>query len=189
VPSAVVHGVVPLLLLLAIRRFDARKVWVLWPLTFAPDLDYLVGLHRAALTNVFVLVPFVVGMAWAWRTGRRGAFEWWLIAFVYLASHLVMDTFPGATVPLWPLSDYTVCYTANIVIHTPDNSNIWALGPCSHAGLPQVATDYLWLDDSDSAMLAFLVPAALVASAWAMWRGRRERSALVTRPADPETLK
>lgn len=190
-PSAVIHGVVPLLLLLALHR-DARKVWALWPLTFVPDLDYLVGLHRAAFTNVFVLVPFAIGMAWTWRKGQRSAFPWWLIAFVYLASHLVMDTFTGGTVPLWPLSTYTLCYTANVVIHTPDNSVQVLFDSCSHAGVPRVIEYYFWLDDQDAAILAFLVPAALLASArsfLSLRRERRGRDGVVARPGGSETLK
>jgi hypothetical protein len=177
VPSAVVHGVVPLLFLLALRRVDARKIWALWPLTFAPDLDYFVGLHRAALTNVFVLLPIVAAWAYARRSGRRELQEWTLVAFAYLASHLVMDTFTGGTVPLYPLSDYTVCYYAGIVIHTTDNSFALEAGPCSHAGIPQVSEFYPWLSDADTAMLAFLLPAGLLVGAWNLRRYLKERRA------------
>lgn len=186
-PSAVVHGVVPLLFLLALRR-DTRKVWALWPLTFVPDLDYLVGLHRAALTNVFVLLPFVLGMVWTHREGKRAAFEWWFVAFVYLGSHVIMDTFTGGVTPLWPLSTYTVCYYADVLVHTTDNSYALDYGPCSHAGLGQVAEYYPWLSDTDTAMLAFLVPAAILASAWSFWQGRREGQR-VAGAGSSETLK
>lgn len=175
VPSAVVHGVVPLLFLLALRR-DARKVWVLWPLTFAPDLDYLFELHRAALTNVFVLLPIIIAMVWTWREGKRNAFEWWLVAFVYITSHMLMDMFTGGIVPLWPLSDYTVCYYANVLVHTTDNSYSLDYGACSHEGIPQVIEYYPWLSDPDAAMLAFLLPAALVVATYWYWRGRRAKA-------------
>jgi hypothetical protein len=170
-----VHGVVPLLFLLALRRLDARKVWILWPLTFAPDLDYFVGLHRAALTNVFVLLPIVAVWALARRRGRAEPQEWMLVAFVYLASHLVMDTFTGGTVPLYPVSDYTVCYYAQVLVHTTDNSYAFDAGPCSHEGIPQVSEYYPWLSDADTATLAFLLPAGLLVGAWNLRNYLKER--------------
>jgi hypothetical protein len=172
-----VHGAVPLLFLLAIRKLDARKVWILWPLTFVPDLDYFVGLHRAALTNVFVLVPFAVVLAIAWRCGGRGLAEWMIVALVYLGSHLVMDALAGGVVPLYPLSDYTVCYYANIVVNTTTNAYSPAVGACGHAGIPQVAANYVWLSDTDAAMLAFLVPAGLAVAGWQLYRLLQDREA------------
>lgn len=171
-PSAVIHGAVPLLFLLAVRPLDARKVWILWPLTFLPDLDYFLGFHRATFTNLFVLLPWIALFVWDWRAGRRARAQWWLIAFAYLASHLVMDMLTGGIVPFYPFSDYTVCYYANILVHTTDNSLAPDLGACSHGGIPQVIEYYPWLTDNDAAMLAFLVPAALLVAGWQLWRRR-----------------
>ncbi|MEA3202108.1 MAG: LexA-binding, inner rane-associated putative hydrolase [Thermoplasmata archaeon] len=176
-PSAVVHGAVPLLFLLALRRLDARKVWILWPLTFLPDLDYFLGFHRATFTNVFVLVPFVALLVWDWRAGRRDRAQWWGIALVYLASHLVMDMMTGGVVPFYPVSDYTVCYYANVLVYTQTNTLAPDYGVCSHGGIPQVTPVYGWLTDNDAAMVAFLVPAALAVAGWQLWRARKAAKA------------
>jgi hypothetical protein len=171
-----VHALLPLLPLLAIRRLDARKVWVLWPLTFAPDLDYFVHLHRAALTNVFVLLPFAAVLAWALRKGDAPLVEWMGIALVYLAAHYVMDTFTGGIVPFFPLSDYTICYYADVDVNTTTNALTFPHGPCSHAGIPQVAPVYPFLSDTDAAMLALIVPFGLVMGAVSLRRLARERA-------------
>jgi hypothetical protein len=174
VPSAVVHGALPLLFLLATRRLDARKVWILWPLTFLPDLDYFFGLHRAALTNVFVLLSFVAALAYAWRARKPDLMQWMVVALVYLVSHFLMDMMTGGIVPLYPLSDYTVCYYYNIDIVTATNTPYFDYGPCSHDGIPTVAARYPWLSDTDAAILAFLLPFGLGMGAWSAWRMRRD---------------
>lgn len=168
-----VHAILPLLPLLAVRRLDARKVWVLWPLTLLPDLDYFVHLHRAALTNVFVLLPLVVLLAYAWRKKDHALAEWMGIALVYLASHYVMDTFTGGIVPFYPISSYTICYYADLMVHTPDNSLYWDYGPCGHPGIPQVAVDYPFLSDTDTAMAALMIPFGLVMGVLS-WRRLRQ---------------
>ena len=169
------HGVVPLLFLLALRRVDARKAWVLWPLTVLPDLDYFLGLHRAAFTNVFVLLPLVGAWLYARRAGRPELAEWTLVGLVYLLSHFVMDTMTGGIVPLYPLSDYTVCYYADVLVHTTDNSYALDAGPCSHAGIPQVAEYYPWLSVTDTAILAFVLPGGLLVAGWHLRRYLREK--------------
>jgi membrane-bound metal-dependent hydrolase YbcI (DUF457 family) len=165
VPSAAIHGAIPLLLLLAVRKLDARKIWILWPLTFLPDLDYFFGFHRATLTNVFALLPFALALGWLLlRPGKRNwnAAEWFLIALVYLASHVIMDAFTGGVVLFYPLSQYTYCFDAEIDVVTATNTPSFIFGPCSHEGIPQVTPLYPWLTNNDAAILAFLVPAGLL---------------------------
>lgn len=173
--SLTIHATIPLLFLLATRKVDARKVWILWPLTLLYDLDYFIGIHRTG-TNVFTLVPFVAVLAWAWRTKRWELREWMAIALVYLASHLVMDTFTGGTVLFYPVSTHTFCYWVEILVHTPTNTMFPSVEDCSHPGVPTVSEVYPWLSGIDSATLAFVLPAGLVMAVWhgwAYWRGRR----------------
>ena len=126
--------------------------------------------------NVFTLLPFLAVLAWAWRSGRRGLAEWMAVALVYLASHIVMDTFTGGTVLFYPASTHTVCYWVQILVHTPTNTVYPSVEDCSHPGPPVVSEVYPWLSGTDAAMLAFLLPAALAMAAWNAWRlwgGRR----------------
>lgn len=181
-PSFVVHALLPLLPLLAIRQLDARKVWILWPLAFAPDLDYFVHLHRAALTNVFVLLPFFVVLVYALRKKDRALSEWMGIALVFLVAHYVMDTFTGGIVPFYPISSYTVCYYADLLVHTADNSLYWDYGPCGHPGIPTVAVDYPFLTDTDTAMAALMIPFGLIMGALGLRRLLRERAAKTPPP-------
>lgn len=185
-PSFVVHGLIPLLVLLAIRRLDARKVWILWPLTFVPDLDYFVafGLHRAATGNVFILLPFLAGLAYSYQKQRPELRQWMAIAIAYLASHLVMDVFTGGSVLLWPLTDYTYCYYATILVTTATNTPYLDLGACSREGIPQVAEVYPWLGYTDSAILSFVLPVALLMAALQLRAHLRQRRAS---PAEPTT--
>lgn len=134
------------------------------------------GIHRTA-TNVFTLLPFLGVLAWSWRAERRGLAEWSLIALVYLTSHLAMDTFNGGTVLFYPLSDRTVCYFVQIMVHTPTNTLYPTIEDCSHPGVPGVMVDYPWLSGADAAMLAFVLPAGLAVAAWQGWRLWRARTA------------
>lgn len=169
----------PLLVLLSIRRLDARKVWVLWPLTFLPDLDYFVSdIHRALTGNVFMLLPFVAVLAYAMRRGHRRPelAEWMVIALGYLVSHLVMDVFTGGSVLFWPLTDYNVCYLLYINVRTATNTLEPHFDVCSAPGIPQVAEVYPWLSVPEGAMLAFVVPLGLAFGIVNLVRYLRERS-------------
>lgn len=182
--SLAIHSVVPLLFLLALRPLDARKVWILWPLTILYDLDYFLGIHRTA-TNVWTLLPFVAVLAWAWRKGRWSLMQWMIVALVYLASHLVMDTFTGGTVLLYPLSDRTFCYYAEILVRTSDNTMYPSIEDCSHPGVPTVAPVYPWLSGLDTAMLMFVLPAGLAVAAIHLWRMVRRGTATPDTPPGP----
>lgn len=181
-PSAVIHAILPLLVLLAIPALDRRKVWILWPLTLAPDLDYFFGFHRATLGNVFILLPFLLVLAWSLRPKARdwNRVEWMGIAIVYLGTHLLMDTFTGGTVLFYPFTDYTYCFVAAIDVVTATNTPIYYFEPCSREGIPTVSPVYPWLSVTEGAMLAFLLPAALVCSAYSLWQ--RRRTARAERP-------
>lgn len=161
-PGLVIHAVVPPLVMLAMRRyFDPRIVILLWPMTILPDLDYFVGVHRATTMNVFFLAGVLLvthGLARAFD--RPKAWLWTGTAAAYLASHVVMDTFTGGVVPLYPLSDYTVCWFWYIEAVTATNDVTVYFEPCSHAGAPVVSRVYPVLQTDQAAMLAF------VAFAW-----------------------
>lgn len=168
-PSFLVHSIIPLFPLLAVRRLDARKVWMLWPLAHIPDLDYFLGYHRATLTSLFILVPGFLLAFYGWRNEhRRSLLAWGLIANAYLASHIVMDTFTGGTVPLYPFSTWTACYYATIRVVTATNTPYLSWGDCSRPGIPQVTDVYTWLDYDESAMLAVLTLWGIVVGARAL---------------------
>lgn len=172
-PTFVMQSVIPLLFMLSIPWFDRRKVLLAWPLTHLPDFDYAIGYHRATGHNVFLLLPFVVVGAWAWRSAKPALAHWMIVASVYLASHLLMDIFAGGVTLLYPVSVHTTCYFAEIKVVTATNTPFLDAGRCSFEGVPTVATVYTWLPATESAMLAFLVPSTLAYLGWRAWRRRR----------------
>jgi len=123
---------------------------------------------------VFVLIPFLALLAWDLRRKRKDRAQWWIVALVYLGSHQAMDMLTGGIVPFYPVSDYTLCYYAGINVVTRTNTLYPDYGACSHEGIPQVVEVYPWLGEADTAMLAFLLPAALGVAAWQLWRLRKE---------------
>lgn len=179
--SFLMHALIPLLFLLAWRHLDARKVLWLWPLTILPDLDYFVGLHRAALLNAFILLPPLLGLALDKR--RR---EWWLIALAYLVSHLTMDVFDGGVALWYPISTFTVCYDAGVNVVTDTNTilpyweschyggeqgGIIGEGPIA-SGTPPVRELYAWMVPEEVGILVFLLPATALL-AWTRLREPR----------------
>jgi hypothetical protein len=56
------------------------------------------------------------------------------------------------------------------MVHTPDNSHYVEGGPCGHAGIPQVAVDYPFVSDTDTAMAVLMIPFALVMGALSLRR-------------------
>lgn len=177
-PTFVLQSVIPLLFLLAIPRIDRRKVLLAWPLTHAPDLDYLnaLGPHRASGHNVFILLPFLAVLVWSlWGASpRRPALAQWMgIALVYLTSHIVMDVFAGGVTLFYPVSTFTACYYGYVDVQTATDTPLIDFGQCSFDGIPTVAETYPWLWTIETAFLAFLIPAALAVVAYRVWRARR----------------
>lgn len=183
-PTFVLQSVIPLLFLLALPGLDRRKVLLAWPLTHAPDIDYLLVPHRAVAHNVFILLPFLAVLAWSLRPETRSParVEWMVVCLTYLASHIVMDVFAGGVTLLYPLSVHTTCYYGYVDVLTATNTPIIDFGRCSFEGVPTVATTYPWLWGIETAFLAFLVPAALLAWGVAWWRARRAGAAARGRP-------
>ena len=172
-PTFVLQSVIPLLFMLAMPWLDRRRVLLAWPITHLPDIDYLLPPHRALAHNLFIVLPFVAVGLWAWRNARPTLAQWMLIASVYLLSHIVMDVFAGGVTLLYPLSVHTTCYYAEIKVVTATNTPYLDAGRCSFTGVPTVAEVYTWLPYTESALLAFLVPAALAVLAWRLWKRRR----------------
>lgn len=150
-----------------------------WPLTHLPDIDYALGLHRATTHNVWLLLPFLVVLAWSLRpSDRRPALaEWMAIGLTYVGSHLVMDVFAGGVTLFHPLSRFTLCLDWNIEIVTATNEPRFHFESCSFEGIPQVAEVYPWLPWNEAALLAFLVPATLAVLGWRLVVRRRLRRA------------
>lgn len=167
------QSVVPLLFLLSMPWLDRRLVLILWPLTHLPDIDYLLIPHRALAHNVWILLPFLGVGIWAWRKGRVELTQAMIIGSIYVASHIVMDIFAGGVTLLYPLSNYTTCYYAEIKVVTATNTPFLDAGRCSFDGIPTVATIYTWLPSTEAALLAFLIPATLAVLAWRAWWRRR----------------
>lgn len=172
-PTFVLQSVVPLMFMLSMPWLDRRKVLIAWPFTHLPDIDYVLEPHRAAGHNLFILLPFILVGAWAWRSGRRELAEYMGIAALYIASHLVMDIFAGGVTLLYPLSAHTTCYYATIRVVTATNTPFLDAGRCSFEGVPTVAEVYTWLPSTEAALLVFLVPATLAVLAWRLARQAR----------------
>lgn len=183
-PSFVVTATIPLLVMLAVQRLSWRRVVALLPVVFLPDLDYFVGVHRAGLHNLFVLVP---AAAWVWYHVDRGGgwdrAEWGVIAGGYLASHLVMDAFVGGISPLWPVADWAVFLWVAIEVNTRTNELDVIFEPGTLPGAPETSATFLWLSPTDVAILVVLAAAGLLT--WVAYR-RRTSSGRDQGPGGPD---
>lgn len=177
-PTFVLQSVIPLMFLLAIPGLDRRKILLAWPLTHAPDIDYVWGHHRATLHNVWVVLPFVALLLWGTLRAPRNAplAQWGAIGGVYVGSHVLMDVWAGGSTLFYPLSLHTYCYYGYVDVKTATNTPIIDFGECSFEGVPTVAETYPWLWGIETAFLAFLIPATLAALAWRWWTRRRAPS-------------
>jgi len=100
-PDWPIHLIVPLLALLMVSRKEHQKyVLLLLPLAVAPDLDTFMTQHRALLHNMFLPLILLLS-AWVMKE-KRTIF---IIAAVYLASHVFMDMFGGGVVIFYPFYD------------------------------------------------------------------------------------
>jgi hypothetical protein len=119
-PDPITHLIVATSLLWLFWDKKYRNyVLLLSPLAVLPDIDhFLPPYHRLLLHNVFILVP-VISLAFyaRFRAKNDVLYNVALIATFFLLSHLLLDLFTGAGVPLfYPLSAATVGFTYELVI-------------------------------------------------------------------------
>ncbi|HVL86547.1 MAG TPA: metal-dependent hydrolase [Candidatus Thermoplasmatota archaeon] len=170
-PTAVVHLIVPPLALLSTGAFRPRLVLAMCLLGLLPDLDFFVGVHRASLHNVFLLLPFLaVGLLW-WRDANPQRAFWGeanLLAFAFLGSHILMDVFVGGVVPFWPVSNVTFRFDVRVLVDTATLEIESIFRPATQEGAPVTSPIYEWLDGTEFSIVALTV----VVVAAVLLRGR-----------------
>ncbi len=155
-PSFIVHGLIPLLLLLALRLTSVRVALLMLPFTWLADLDYWFGFHRATTSNIFWLLPFL--LAWyLWREHRPTWAPYAAVASYYLASHMILDIFAGGVVLFWPLWDQTFFWQILVLVNTQTGETDVVNDPGSFEGVPEVAEVFAWISPFEAAMLALTV--------------------------------
>ncbi|MDX1611553.1 MAG: hypothetical protein R3185_04230 [Candidatus Thermoplasmatota archaeon] len=152
-PSFIVHGLLPPLLLLALRLAPPRAVLWMLPFTWLPDIDYFFGVHRAWTGNLFILLP-TLALWWYWREERPDWSAYPAVATFYLGSHLLMDTFTGGTVLFWPIWDQTFFWEFQVFIDTETNRPVPVSEIGSHEGAPTVSRFFRWISTFETAMVA-----------------------------------
>ena len=119
-PDPITHLIVATSLLWLFWDKKYRNyVLLMAPLAVLPDVDHLLPpFHRLLLHNVFILVP-TIGLALyaRFRAKNDVLFNVALIATFFLLSHLLLDLFTGAGVPLYyPFSATTFGFTYELII-------------------------------------------------------------------------
>lgn len=165
-PSFIVHGLIPLLLLLAFRLVPVRAALWMLPFTWLPDLDFWIGVHRATTSNVFILIPGLIAL-YRWRQTRPDWVPYAGAATFYLASHLVMDVFAGGVVLFWPIWDQTFFWHILVQINTQTGEPDITADPGTFEGAPQVVEVFTWISPFEAAMLALTL---LVTAGYLGWR-------------------
>ncbi len=100
-PNWAIHLIVPLLALLIVgRKEDYGYILLLLPLAVIPDIDTFLAQHRALLHNAFIPL-LLIFFGWIFKE-KRTIF---IIAAVYIASHVFMDMFDRGVVLLYPFYD------------------------------------------------------------------------------------
>ena len=119
-PDPITHIIVAFSLLWLFWDKKYRNyVLLLFPLAVLPDLDhFLPPYHRLLLHNVLILVPFICLALYArFRAKNDVLYNVALIASCFLLSHLLLDLFTGAGVPLfYPFIGTTFGFTYELIV-------------------------------------------------------------------------
>jgi hypothetical protein len=119
-PDPITHLIVATSLLWLFWDKKYRNyILLLSPLAVLPDIDHLLPpFHRLLLHNVFILVPTISLALYArFRAKNEVLYNVALIATFFLLSHLLLDLFTGAGVPLfYPVSATTFGFTYELII-------------------------------------------------------------------------
>lgn len=170
-PSFIVHGLIPPLVLLAVHVVPRRVALTTAPLTFLADLDHFVGIPRA--TGHSLLIVAVAAVAWyGWREVRPRASLYAGAATYYLASHVVMDTFSGGVVAFWPFWNRTFLVDCRVLVETETKRLMPRCNPETYGGTPTIVDVYTWISPFEVAMVAWTALALGAVAAIRWWRVR-----------------
>ena len=133
-PDWPIHLIVPLLALLIVsKKEDHKYILLLLPLAVVPDFDTFLTQHRALLHNIFIPSFFLLfGLL---LKEKRSIF---IIASVYLASHVFMDIFDGGTVLFYPFYNQMAFIDASLGMNKT-NELLWTF----NYGFKQYGTGWM----------------------------------------------
>jgi membrane-bound metal-dependent hydrolase YbcI (DUF457 family) len=164
-PDWPVHLIVPLLALLIVSRKENLKyVFLLLPLALLPDFDSFAVLHRALLHNMFI--PLILGLCGLASKKYRTIF---IIASVYIASHVLLDMFDGGVVLFYPVYNGMAFVDASLKM-SQTNNMLWAF---DYGFKPYDAgwkTAYGYISDSTGTGAMVFVLTACVCVAYRRWQ-------------------
>lgn len=172
-PSLVVHLLIPLLVLLALRLAPPKVALLMLPFALFPDLDHWVGVPRATLHNLFI--PLLATALWyRWRHTHVQRAKHAAVAAYYLASAVLMDMFAGGVVLLSPFLNRTFLVDCRVLVRTETHELIPICNPETEAGAPTIAEIYTWISPFEVAMVAWTLAVVLVVFAARWYRSRDE---------------
>ena len=169
-PDWAIHLIVPLLALLIVGRKDDHKYYLLLlPLAVAPDLDTFMTLHRALLHNM--IIPSLL-LLFGWIIKEKRTL--FVIAAVFVASHVFMDMFGGGVVLFYPFYNEMVFVDASLWM-SQANELTWELDYGFKEYEPGWKSAYGYIADSTGAgALSFILLAGICAACRnRIKRGRR----------------
>ena len=166
-PDWPIHIIVPLLALLIVgRKEDKKYILLLLPLAIIPDFDSFVDQHRALLHNIFLpMLLLFLGMV---IKQKKAIF---VIAAVYLASHVFMDMFDGGVVLFYPFYNKMAFVDASLSLSTTNELKwVFDYGFKAYTNEWIIANGYI-SDSIGTGALIFI----LLAGVYTVYRNRRRQ--------------
>ncbi|MDO9098390.1 MAG: hypothetical protein Q7U60_09745 [Candidatus Methanoperedens sp.] len=167
-PDWPTHLIVPLLALLIVSKKEHQKyILLLLPLAVIPDFDTFATQHRALLHNIFI--PLLLLLFGLMIKEYRTIF---IIASVYIASHVFLDMFGGGVVLFYPLYNGMAFVDASLAM-SKTNELIWVFDYGFREYGAGWETAYGYISDSIGTGAMVFVFLAGVCVAYRNWRGTR----------------
>lgn len=108
--TPLIHFLVPFVVLLVLFKKDKYVYW-LSPFALLPDIDSFTGYHRALLHNIFVALALALLMFVVLNNNKV-----FYIVFIYMASHIILDTFTGGVSIFYPVYSNMIYVNSGIEI-------------------------------------------------------------------------
>ncbi len=165
-PDWPIHLIVPLLALLIVSKKETQKyILLLLPLAVIPDFDTFATQHRALLHNIFIpLMLLLFGLV---IKEYRTIF---IIASVYIASHVVLDMFGGGVALFYPVHNGMAFVDASLAM-SKTNELLWTLDYGFREYGAGWETAYGYISDSIGTGAMVFVFLAGMCVAYRKWRG------------------
>ena len=109
------HFTIPLTILLALN-VKLRRAILYSLIALLPDIDAIFLVHRSITHSALIITSIMIALLYL-KHKNKISMKTWIITYLMLLSHLILDLFTGYTPILWPIINQSIWINTELITH------------------------------------------------------------------------